>query len=167
MRPIDRIIVHHSGSPGGSAEFFRRVHVDEFEWDDIGYHRVICNGVSWGGYPAPPDGTVQPGRSLEEVGAHCRGYNRTSIGICLVGDFESQWLTPAQMEALIPLLERLCGQYGIDPASSIHGHGELLDTSCPGANMAQLLPKIRATVARRLSGGAPGMKPRRTRKERP
>lgn len=42
----------------------------------IGYHLVIRR-----------DGTVEVGRKIEEIGAHCKdgGMNRCAIGICLVG----------------------------------------------------------------------------------
>lgn len=40
----------------------------------VGYHFVILR-----------DGVCVPGRSLEAKGVHLRGFNDTSIGICLVG----------------------------------------------------------------------------------
>ncbi len=43
-------------------------------WSDIGYHYVIKR-----------DGTLEEGRSLEVKGAHVRGYNDKSWGICLAG----------------------------------------------------------------------------------
>ena len=43
-------------------------------WLKIGYHYVIKR-----------DGTVETGRELEEVGAHAKGHNAISVGICMVG----------------------------------------------------------------------------------
>lgn len=43
----------------------------------IGYHFVIRR-----------DGTIENGRSVDEVGAHARGHNDLSVGICLVGGVE-------------------------------------------------------------------------------
>ena len=43
-------------------------------WKGIGYHYVILL-----------DGTVEQGRELEAVGAHCSGHNAHSVGICYIG----------------------------------------------------------------------------------
>jgi len=59
----------------------------------VGYHFVICL-----------DGEVQEGRLLDETGAHARGHNRRSIGLCLIGTdkfTEQQWLSlKQQVQAL-------------------------------------------------------------------
>ncbi|MBI2278163.1 MAG: N-acetylmuramoyl-L-alanine amidase [Dechloromonas sp.] len=55
----------------------------------IGYHYVIGR-----------DGTVFTGRHVDEVGAHAKGYNQRSIGICLVGleaFSAAQWDTLAHL----------------------------------------------------------------------
>jgi len=60
-------------------------------WSDVGYHFIITRS-----------GILQEGRSLERMGAHCRGENYDSIGICLVGrkDFTSdQWKLLADLYA--------------------------------------------------------------------
>ena len=57
-----------------TAEHIRRWHVDDNSWSDIGYHWVIER-----------DGKVQRGRHTQAQGAHVRGHNNESIGICLVG----------------------------------------------------------------------------------
>ena len=64
------------------------------------YHYVIGNGTYSG------DGEVETGRLENESGAHCSadGMNFKSIGICLVGNFDIDKPTPAQMQAL----EKLC-----------------------------------------------------------
>ena len=93
------IIIHHSATAQGDAETFRRAHRAK-GWRDIGYHYVIGNGTYSG------NGKVETGRTEAEDGAHCSvdGMNRKSIGSCLVGNFDIDKPTPAQMEAL----ERLC-----------------------------------------------------------
>lgn len=98
--------------------------------DAIGYHWVIYT-----------DGKRVPGRSHEELGAHASGFNRDSLGICLVGTdkfTEAQWMT------LAALVRELCAQYGIplqpadpkDPRGlrGVIGHGKLpgVAKSCPG-----------------------------------
>jgi N-acetyl-anhydromuramyl-L-alanine amidase AmpD len=48
-------------------------------WADIGYHLVIRR-----------DGTIEPGRAMDDIGAHVAGHNSNSIGVCLVGGLDDQ-----------------------------------------------------------------------------
>ena len=76
MRNINEIIIHCAATPEGknfTVEQIRDWHVNGNGWRDIGYHFVIYL-----------DGSVHKGRPIEEVGAHCRGHNANSIGICSV-----------------------------------------------------------------------------------
>ncbi|WP_391510057.1 N-acetylmuramoyl-L-alanine amidase, partial [Micrococcus luteus] len=74
-------------------------------WLAIGYHFVIRR-----------DGTVEAGRDQEAVGSHVKGYNSTSVGVCLVGGIDAKGnheanFTPAQMQSLRSLLVELKVQY--------------------------------------------------------
>jgi hypothetical protein len=124
------IIIHHSATAQGDAETFRRAHKAK-GWRDIGYHYVIGNGTYSG------DGEVETGRTEAEDGAHCSvdGMNRKSIGICLVGNFDIDKPTPAQMEALERLCKDIMTRHKI-PTSKVLGHGEVKGaaTNCPGKN---------------------------------
>lgn len=146
MRLIRRIIIHHSATDHGDVETFRRHHMTVNGWSDVGYHYVIDN---------EPDGEVQPGRPLAQAGAHARGANADSIGICLVGDGTPP-PTPRQVAALVRLCVYLCDLYGVDPAQII-GHRDVCATDCPGAYLYGLLPLIRLLVQtwpRTEGGGA-------------
>lgn len=82
----------------------------------IGYHFVIDT-----------DGTVQTGRAVGETGAHVKGHNTGSVGICLVGGITSQGknhgeYTKKQWHALYNLLRELESQH---PNASICGHRDL------------------------------------------
>ena len=77
MRKIDKIIIHCSATPKHkdfSAETIRDWHVKGNGWDDIGYHYVVRL-----------DGSLEYGRPVQVPGAHCRGENKSSIGICDIG----------------------------------------------------------------------------------
>lgn len=134
------IIIHHSATQQGDAETFRRAHKAK-GWRDIGYHYVIGNGTYSG------DGEVETGRPENESGAHCSadGMNFKSIGICLVGNFDIDKPTPAQMEALEKLCRDIMAQYKI-PVSKVLGHGEVKGaaTNCPGRhfNMAEFRKRL-------------------------
>lgn len=77
MRQIDHIVVHCADTPEG-ANFdindIRKWHVEENGWKDVGYHYVILL-----------DGTIQLGRPIDKKGAHVKGYNQNSIGVCYIG----------------------------------------------------------------------------------
>ena len=126
MRKITLLIVHCDGirpNQHNSAKKIDNYHKSK-GWKGIGYHFFVRR-----------DGTVEHGRPIEEVGAHCVGHNRHSIGICYEGGLDSvgrfaDTRTPEQVRALRELLERLHGDF---PNALIVGHRDLNPTKhCPG-----------------------------------
>lgn len=76
MRDVNAIVVHGAWTKPGvdvGVEEIREWHRDR-GFSDIGYHYVIRR-----------DGTVEEGRSIKKPGAHVKGHNSDTIGICLVG----------------------------------------------------------------------------------
>ena len=125
MRQIKEIIVHCSATPEGkdyTVQDIRRWHLQR-GFKDIGYHYVIYR-----------DGSIHTGRPVANIGAHCTGHNRNSIGICYIGGVATDCKTPkdtrteAQKKALKSLLWRLHQQY---PKATIHGHREFAKKACP------------------------------------
>ncbi len=124
-RIINEIIVHCTATPAGrdvSVDDIRRWHTRERGWRDIGYHWVVL-----------PDGTVQPGRPMEQEGAHCKGHNRHSVGVCYVGGIGAKGKpadtrTPRQRAALERLIAQLLERY---PGSSVHSHSDYAAKACP------------------------------------
>ena len=82
------------------------------------------------------DGTLTQHRGLLEVGAHCRPYNRCSIGICYEGGLDAQGRpadtrTAAQTGRLHDLFGRLKRLF---PQAVVCGHRDLPGTApkaCP------------------------------------
>ena len=118
MRTITLIIVHCSANRAGSA--LRMADIDSYHrslgWIGCSYHYVI-----------PTDGTIEPGRPEEMVGAHCKNHNRHSIGVCYIGGLSkdgkpADTRTDAQRIALRNLLEQLRRRY---PDALIVGHRDL------------------------------------------
>lgn len=117
MRPIDRIVVHCSATEAGKD--FRAADIDRWHrergFNGIGYHYVV-----------DLDGTIEEGRPLEEIGAHCTGYNVGSIGICYIGGLQggnaADTRTGEQRMALHKLIWKLFGRFGI---TDICGHRDL------------------------------------------
>lgn len=137
MRPINKIIIHCSASSFGNAALIDQWH-RERGFAGIGYHYVILNGVASKGaaYRADKDGRIETGRPLEQVGAHCRGHNRHSLGVCLIGGHH---FSPAQLtEALPKLAGLLLGRYGLTP-DDIYGHADFTKKkTCPNIKTAAL-----------------------------
>ena len=80
MRKIDMIVVHCSGSRCNhryTLEQLRHDHVVVNGWRDIGYHFYITR-----------NGELHHCRPVSEPGAHVRGFNRHSIGICYEGGLD-------------------------------------------------------------------------------
>lgn len=125
MRKINKIIIHCSATPEGrdnSAADIRRWHLAQ-KYKDIAYHYVIRL-----------DGTIEKGRDESVVGAHTRGHNATSIGVCYVGGVARDGRTPkdtrtaAQKSALVRLTHELRQRY---PLATVHGHREFASKACP------------------------------------
>lgn len=122
---IKKIILHHSATPQKmdiGVDEIRRWHVDGNGWRDIGYHYVIRR-----------DGTIEKGRADDEPGAHARGHNMGSLGVCLVGNGSfaiSQWC------ALKSLLTVLMVQH---EGADIIGHCDVGNTDCPGFDVAEIV----------------------------
>jgi len=130
MKSINRIVVHHSATETGNAEFFRVLHRIVNGWNDIGYHYVIGNGSFSG------DGEIETGRALPFRGAHAQGGNEDSIGVCLVGNFDNRPPTAAQMTSLAVLLKKLAIEYSIGRGSvTLHRLIEGSSTRCPGSKL--------------------------------
>lgn len=137
-KPWRYLIVHHSGTPGGSvesidAEHRQRTDRDGRPWLGVGYHFVIGNGRGM------VDGAVEPTFRWHEQlhGAHAGAakYNEQGLGICLVGNFEEHPPTERQERSARDLIRTLRQRYAISP-SQVLRHKDLKDTACPG----KLLP---------------------------
>lgn len=129
-RVINKIIVHCSDSRFGDADRIDRWHKAR-GWEEIGYHFVITNGVMQPhtNYSPDDDGLTQIGRNIEKQGAHCRGENRNSIGICLIG---CHHFTAKQLYVALPiLLHYYMREYSLDE-NQIFGHRDFNDKkTCP------------------------------------
>lgn len=100
-------------------------------WSDIGYHFVIRR-----------DGTVEDGRPATTQGAHAYGYNKGSIGICMVGGLDMEGksdanFTFAQYESLVALIANLKAKYGLDV--KVRGHRDVAARDCPCFDVHSLL----------------------------
>ena len=115
MRKIDKVIIHCSATPDGRD--YTVADIDRWHrergFDGIGYHYVVYR-----------DGSIHAGRDVAKMGAHCKGQNANSIGICYVGGLDANGKakdtrTEAQKRALRVLVAKLVKEY---PIKEILGH---------------------------------------------
>ncbi|MGE5611948.1 MAG: N-acetylmuramoyl-L-alanine amidase [Bacillota bacterium] len=144
------IVIHHSDTEVGSAAAFDRYHREVRHWEGLGYHFVIDNGH--GG----ADGRVEVGPrwTKQKQGAHAgvEAYNDYGIGICLVGNFNTDRPTAAQMNSLVRLVAYLMRTYHI-PADHVIGHHDVKHTDCPGRYLSVAMVR---RMAAEYGGGMAG-----------
>ena len=140
-RKINKIIIHCSATKPdmdiGAAkikEWHTAAPPKGNGWSDVGYHEVITRS-----------GDIEEGRSLGIAGAHTRGHNRDSIGICLVGGVDESGkpednFTDPQYRSL----ERLVRTYKSSfPTATVHGHNEFSNKACPSFDVQSWLRKVK------------------------
>lgn len=137
MKSPEYIVVHCSDSRWGSAEVIREWHRAR-GWDDIGYHYVISNGFersSRGTRDEAENGRIWHGRDEDTNGAHAKGFNSKSLGICMVGKDGN--FTQEQKASLLCIVSSLMYKYGV-PIEKVIGHYEADPNSgktCPDIDM--------------------------------
>jgi len=135
QREIKKVIVHCSASMFGDVSVIDEWH-RERGWNGIGYHYVILNGIrkKGGEYQKELDGTIERGRSIERIGAHCKGENQDSIGICLIG---MRFFSLEQIISLIGLCRDLMGKFEEIGPNDVYGHREFNShKECPTFDIA-------------------------------
>ena len=126
MRRINYIIIHCTATREGQPFTLDDVECWHRQrgWRQCGYHYVIRL-----------DGTIEKGRAEEDIGAHCKGHNHDSIGVCYVGGLDSDGRpcdtrTSEQRRAMHALVKELRVAY---PGAEVVGHRDLpgVKKSCP------------------------------------
>ena len=116
------LVVHCSDTPNSqnlSAIDIHKMHLD-FGWDGIGYHKIIKRS-----------GEIENGRPEYWIGAHVKGKNDISLGVCLIG---KDSFTKKQLISLERILKKWKMKY---PKAKIVGHKDTGNTSksCPNFNV--------------------------------
>jgi hypothetical protein len=133
---IERITVHHSGAAFDSArstdEYLRdlqRWSRQEKGWGDLPYHFLIDRS-----------GRTYEGRDLALAGDTNTGYSTAGHAlVAVLGNFDEEEPTAAQLQALVDLMAWLVNSYEI-PLERIAGHSNFSSiTVCPGKHLNDLL----------------------------
>jgi hypothetical protein len=175
---VSKIIVHHTGTPNTITNYpglCRSIFTNQVagEYIDIAYHWLIDpNGNIYEGRWAQdyPAGAPHTG---ERNGANVRGghalyHNTRTIGIALMGNYDTVDPPAPMVDALVRLLAWKCARWGLHPLgsstytasngmvrtlSNICGHRDTSATACPGGRMHAMLAPVRARVAAQVLGG--------------
>ena len=115
---ISLLVIHCSDTPDDkhlTGIDIHRMHLN-FGWDGVGYHKIIQR-----------DGTVENGRPEYWIGAHAKGINSISLGVCLIG---REHFTKKQFKSLKLILLDWRSRF---PKTKITGHCNAIktDKTCP------------------------------------
>lgn len=115
------LVLHHAeSSNSATCHDFHQLHLSN-GWSGIGYHFVVDR-----------NGTIHTGRPIDAEGAHVgdNNMNSKSIGICAVGNYDSDQNMPnEQLTSIVNLCKWLLTVY---PNAAIKGHKEVGNSNCPG-----------------------------------
>jgi len=133
-----KIIIHCADTPDyamGSPLFDRFGAGDIDVWhrqqgfNEIGYHFVIRR-----------TGKIEEGRDISKIGAHVKGENHDSIGICWIGRTEIQEMQLISMGNLCAVLMAI---YNID-IDQIYPHNHFNKGKiCPGFDIRRMINLIK------------------------
>ena len=141
-----------------------RYHTKTLGWSDVGYNFLVDRfGTIWQGRAG--------GSRLAVRGAHTLGFNSTSTGIAVIGNFEEVHPDRQVIKALVHLAAWKLDMYDRKPGRRIavhsqgsdkfragqkvrlpviDGHRDTNDTACPGKHLYKQLPAIRQRTAKRV-----------------
>ncbi|HLX35568.1 MAG TPA: N-acetylmuramoyl-L-alanine amidase [Candidatus Limnocylindrales bacterium] len=177
--PLQVFIVHHTAGrnndPNPEATI-RAIYYDDTiirGWGDLGYNFLIdAQGHVYEGRHARnyASGELHDEEDLAgnvARGAHAKGYNSGSLGIAVLGTFDTVLPTTAARNALEQLIAWDAARHGIDPTTSslytnpdtgtskvlnhISGHRDVNATDCPGAAFYPTFPSLRQDVASKIA----------------
>jgi len=125
-----KIIVHHSlTKDSGSVSWgaIRKYHTQTLHWQDIGYHAGV--ELVFSGNELCYE--ILIGRMWDIAGAHTKGQNQHSLGICFIGNFDAILPTDSQLIAGAKLIS-LWLKYSNLTLSDIFPHHQFAVKTCPG-----------------------------------
>ncbi len=148
-KKVKKIIIHHTATskiddPETSLRAIYYYHAVSRGWGDIGYNYIVDQ-----------NGKVYEGRYGGDgvVAGHAYGYNTGSIGIALLGNFQTTEIPGPMMKSLTGLIYEKAELNNIDPDASglfrgnvlpnIMGHRDVGKTACPGEYTYDYIPEIK------------------------
>ncbi len=138
---MKKIILHCSQSEYGNAITIGAWHRWR-KFKKIGYHYIILNGRVHNSVNHDYffDGVIETGRAPYKKGAHCRGHNKNTIGVCLIG--MSGQFTEQQMRSLNLLLLHLKDEHK-EIEIYQHSYYDKKKPYCAGLNIYKLRRELK------------------------
>ncbi|MBB6430479.1 peptidoglycan recognition protein family protein [Algisphaera agarilytica] len=143
MNGVKKITIHHEGwtpvtftsatAAYDRIENIRQIHTRDRGWADIGYHYIIDRA-----------GRVIEGRPIKYQGAHVSNNNENNLGILVLGNFEKQKPSNAQVKKLGEFTKQMMATHGV-PAHAVRTHREINPTQCPGRTLQAHINHLRRT----------------------
>jgi hypothetical protein len=171
-RTIQQVHVHHTVNSNAYAaaevpallRSIYRYHTKSLGWSDLGYNFLVDRfGTIWQGRAG--------GSRLAVRGAHTLGFNSTSTGVAVIGNFEEARPGPEVLRSLVHLSAWKLDMFGRKPGRRvgvyshgsdkfragekvrlpvIDGHRDTNDTACPGKHLYARLPDVRRRTQARV-----------------
>jgi uncharacterized protein with LGFP repeats len=171
-RTLKQVHIHHTAGTNsykrrdvpGILRAIYRYHTRTMGWSDVGYNFFVDKwGRAWVGRAGGARRLVR--------GAHTLGFNRSSTGVAVLGNFEDRKPRAEVITMLVRLSAWKLDPYDRDARGRIRvvsqgsdlypegervrlpvidGHRDTNATACPGQHLYDLLPRIRARTANRV-----------------
>ncbi|GAA1476239.1 hypothetical protein GCM10009623_06850 [Nocardioides aestuarii] len=169
---LKQVHVHHTATGNGYRRSdvpgiirgMYRYHTHDLGWFDIGYNFLVDRfGRAWVGRSGGPSRLVR--------GAHTLGFNKTSVGIAVIGTFEERTPRKDARRTVARLAAWKLDKHGRDATGRVwvrstgsdkyadgervrlpvvDGHRDTNDTACPGQKLYDRLPGIRRVAQARI-----------------
>lgn len=140
--PIRYIIIHHTATDRDFTKFesINQSHRRRgFPKSKLGFY---CGYQ----YFIEESGMYYHARTDFERGAHTRGYNLRTIGICLAGHMDFQKPTSEQLRGLESVINMKLAKYG--RSIKVVGHSSLRQTNCPGKYLEEWLREFQRSLTK-------------------
>lgn len=124
-------------------------HAVSRDWGDIGYNYLVDKfGRIWEGRSG--------GFEMETTGAHVSGFNSATVGVSVIGNYQTATVSNAAVDAVVRLLGWKLAIHGVDAGGrvtlngmnlpTIFGHRDVASTTCPGQSLWVRQDEIRSRV---------------------
>jgi hypothetical protein len=114
---VEYIVLHHAEATQCTWQDINAWHKQN-GWSCAGYNEIIAK-----------NGDVYVLRG-DSIGAHTKGYNSNSYGICLEGDYSKEQMPQEQYNSLVARLKFHIERF----KAKIVRHSDLNSSECPGKN---------------------------------
>ncbi len=115
------------------------------------FFKLFVNDKGWSGGPHlfVDESKIWVFNALNMPGVHARTWNKESVGVEMVGQYDAEPLSPVVRDTTVSALVALCRKLGL-PATAIRFHNEQQPggTNCPGKNVnkADFIQRVAAAL---------------------